>query len=322
MEFKEMSCPFCKGLLKVPEDLTTCVCMYCGKKIEVASIEKAVDNCREYEELCATAMSQGASILLKYQDLMKSFKSNLYEDAFKKYLDECLPVIQSLDKACGRIPYINKEQLSSQNYLVESEKQLVDLWVTHILDDLEVSCKIERSANGKVTNTKKVDENRFILALYTIPMIRETKLEIAELIADSITEEWGKRYPLQKFTKADYIEIRDGFKKRKLCFITTAVCDSLGKPDDCYELQVFRAFRDSYLLETKEGSRLVEQYYDLAPSIVNTINVLGEQEEIYMALWHEYLKPCLEYINHGQQEACKQVYIDMVHNLTRTYVLS
>lgn len=321
MDFKEMNCPFCKGLLKVPEELTTCVCMYCGKKIEVVSTEKIVENCNEYEELCNTAMNQGASILLKHQDLMKSFKANSYEDAFKKYLDECFPVIQALDKACGRIPYISGAQLSKQEYLVESEQQLVELWVARILDDMEEACKIKRTANGKITNTKKVDENRFIFALFIVPMIRETKLEVAELIADFITEEWGKRYPSQKFSKADYTEIRDGFKKRKLCFITTAVCDSLGKPDDCYELQAFRAFRDSYLLETEEGTRLVEQYYDLAPSIVNTINVLSEQDEIYMSLWQEYLKPCLEYINQGQQEACKQAYIDMVHTLTRTYVL-
>lgn len=322
MEFKEMNCPFCKGLLKVPENLTNCVCLYCGKKIEVVSTDRIEESCDEYEKLCAISIEQGSNILLKYQDLMKSFKSNLYEDAFKKYLDECLPILQALDKACGRIPYIYGKQLSNQIYSVESEQQLVGLWVTRILDDMEKECKIKRSETGKITNTKKVDENRFILALYTIPMIRETKLEIAELVTDSFVEEWGKRYPQHKFTKADYKEIRDGFKKRKLCFITTAVCDSIGKPDDCYELQAFRAFRDTYLLKSKEGTRLVEQYYDLAPSIVNSINVLPEKDNIYMSLWKEYLEPCLEHINLGQEEACKQVYTDMVHTLTRTYVLA
>lgn len=321
MDFKEMNCPFCKGLLKVPMDLTSCVCMYCGKKIEVDSVERTVESCHEYENLCNIAMSQGPNILLKHLDLMKSFKANLYEDAFKGYLDECFPIIQALDKACGRLPYIDRNQLSNQEYSVETEQQLVDIWVRRVLDEMEVTCKIKRSDNGKISNSRKVDENRFILALFMVPMIRETKLEVAESIADSLTREWGERYPLQKFSKADYVEIRDGFKKRKLCFITTAVCDSLGKPDDCNELQAFRTFRDSYLLKTEEGVKLVEEYYDIAPSIVNTINVLEEQNEIYMSLWEKYLIPCLEYINGGQKKECQEVYIDMVESLKRTYLL-
>ena len=36
------------------------------------------------------------------------------------------------------------------------------------------------------------------------------------------------------------------------CFVTTAVCDSFGKSDDCYELTAFRAFRDNWLV--KEGN--------------------------------------------------------------------
>ena len=320
MDFKEMNCPFCKGLLKVPADLTTCVCMYCGKKIEVGSIDKTVESSQEYENLCNIAMSQGANILLKHLDLMKSFKANLYEDAFKGYLDESLPSIKALDKACARLPYIDRNQLSNREYSVETEQELVDIWVRRVLDEMEVTCKIKRSDKGKITNSRKVDENRFILALFMVPMIRETKLEVAEIIADSLTGEWGKRYPLQKFSKADYVEIRDGFKKRKLCFITTAVCDFLGKSDDCSELQKFRTFRDSYLLNTEEGARLVEEYYDIAPSIVNTINVLNERDDIYMSLWQKYLEPCLEYINDGQKKECQEVYVDMVESLKRIYL--
>lgn len=320
MDFKEMNCPFCKGILKVPVNLTTCVCMYCGKKIEVDIVEKTVESCHEYEKLCDIAMNQGASILLEHLNLMQSFKANLYEGAFKGYLDECLPIIQALDKACGRFPYIDRNQLSNKAYSVDTEQQLVDIWVKRVFDDMEVTCKIKRSDSGKISNSRKVDENRFILALFTVPMIRETKLEVAEIIADTIITEWEKRYPLQKFSKADYVEIRDGFKKRKLCFITTAVCDSFGKADDCSELQAFRTFRDSYLLKTEEGARLVDEYYDIAPSIVNTINVLEEQDEIYRSLWRKYLSPCLGYIERGQEMECKKVYINMVEELKRTYL--
>ncbi|MDD2898406.1 MAG: cold shock domain-containing protein [Desulfuromonadaceae bacterium] len=51
------------------------------------------------------------------------------------------------------------------------------------------------------------------------------------------------------------------------CFITTTVCNYRGLPDDCYELQTLRRFRDEHLLSTEQGSTLVKNYYDVAPSI-------------------------------------------------------
>lgn len=41
-----------------------------------------------------------------------------------------------------------------------------------------------------------------------------------------------------------------------------------GRPNDCYELQILRRFRDEHLLATDEGIRLVEEYYDIAPRLV------------------------------------------------------
>lgn len=55
---------------------------------------------------------------------------------------------------------------------------------------------------------------------------------------------------------------------KKGCFLTTAACAMRGLPDDCHELQVLRRFRDVHLLATAEGTRLVEEYYDIAPQLV------------------------------------------------------
>ena len=38
---------------------------------------------------------------------------------------------------------------------------------------------------------------------------------------------------------AEYSYIEAGFHK-KFCYITTAVCETFGKPDDCYELMLLR----------------------------------------------------------------------------------
>ena len=37
-----------------------------------------------------------------------------------------------------------------------------------------------------------------------------------------------------------------------LCYITTIVCEILGKGDNCYELNALRMFRDYYMVKIKE----------------------------------------------------------------------
>lgn len=41
------------------------------------------------------------------------------------------------------------------------------------------------------------------------------------------------------------------------CYITTAVCGSFGKSDDCYELTMFRDFRDSWLRRQEDGKEII-----------------------------------------------------------------
>ncbi|WP_167954624.1 CFI-box-CTERM domain-containing protein [Anaerosporobacter faecicola] len=321
MEFVEQNCPFCKGLLQVPNDLEECVCMYCGKKIYVGKKSNTVENSQEYERLCVDVWENACKMLTEHLQLMKSFKANKYEAAFQDYLTVCLPTLQEFDQACARIPYVPMEQVTQEQFTVKSEERLIQNLVEHILNGIEEQYKITRHASGKITGSMKVDEIRFVSALFFVPMIRETKLETCEKLAEAYTTEWGKRYPHQKFTKADYQDIRDGFSKKKLCFITTAVCESFGKPDDCEELQAFRKFRDQYLLVDEEGKKMVEVYYAIAPTIVQIINTYEERDRIYHQIWEQYLCSCFAYIKNKQYEQCRKQYMDMVNTLTRTFVL-
>jgi hypothetical protein len=63
------------------------------------------------------------------------------------------------------------------------------------------------------------------------------------------------------------------------CFITTAVCLSGNKPDDCYELQTLRKFRDSWLVEWHPED--VKQYYAEAPMIVSKISAREDAARIF-----------------------------------------
>lgn len=99
------------------------------------------------------------------------------------------------------------------------------------------------------------------------------------------------------------------------CYITTATCEEYGKPDDCYELTVFREFRDNWLQYQKDGKELIQRYYDTAPEIVELINAQPDRKEIYKRLNEQYLSKCLSYIETGENEKCKEKYVDMMEYL-------
>ena len=104
------------------------------------------------------------------------------------------------------------------------------------------------------------------------------------------------------------------------CFITTAVCDSFGKADDCYELTAFRNFRDNWLVNQSDGENLIAEYYEVAPKIVEKINSLSNSAEIYKNIWRDYLSNCLKFIEVGENSKCKKIYVDMVNTLKEKFL--
>ena len=64
------------------------------------------------------------------------------------------------------------------------------------------------------------------------------------------------------------------------CFLTTACCAYKGLPDDCYELETMRKFRDGYIKSRPYGDELIETYYNDAPAIVEAINASDMRDEV------------------------------------------
>lgn len=100
-------------------------------------------------------------------------------------------------------------------------------------------------------------------------------------------------------------------RKGSFCFLTTAVCDYLGKPDDCVELNTLRHFRDTWLRNQPDGPALIAQYYNKAPLIVSRLKASPQFEECCQLLWTQYIRPCLDLIANKQYAACKERYTEM-----------
>lgn len=124
-------------------------------------------------------------------------------------------------------------------------------------------------------------------------------------------------YKLQQKAEENYSKAKKF--RGESCFVTTAVCDSFGKSDDCYELTTFRKFRDTWLKAQPDGKSLIAEYYSIAPRIVANINSLADSAQIYKTIWQKYLEPCLNFIRCGDNLACKNKYIEMIYELKKTY---
>jgi hypothetical protein len=115
--------------------------------------------------------------------------------------------------------------------------------------------------------------------------------------------------------------INGGFKRR-WCYITTAVCETLNKGDNCYELNLLRDYRDEYLMNTDNGAEVVREYYDVAPTIVKRIGRREDSAEVYQGIYDTYLKTCVELIEADRLEDCREVCTDMVNDLKREYFIT
>ena len=185
---------------------------------------------------------------------------------------------------------------------------------------------IPEHAYEKMQSVKKRNRDRMYvdynmnMAVYVVPLLNESKDKNCVALTERMVELWNEKgITNMRLMHSTYDEIAGGFE-RKLCYITTAVCENKGKPDDCYELRSFRSFRDSYMLRTSEGQSLVDEYYEVAPGIVMLINMRQDAPEIYDGIYKEYLEPCLGLIEERRYESCREHYVSMVRELKEKYL--
>lgn len=247
------------------------------------------------------ALEHVSEIVTKHMDLMKYFKAKTYEGAFYKYMEECRPILESLEEKC------KSEPDKKEAYIKEMAEHFVE--------------QLSEDKKGKKVKKSKLNDYKFIIALYTVPMIGELNLEVSGDMIGSIHENWNTANPDNIFQIGTFGKLKDGFRQKKLCYITTAVCRYEKKEDDGYELTMFRNFRDNYMRKQKDGEALINEYYEIAPQIVAQIDLFGLEDEVYPYLWKRYLEPCLKFLEQGDNKACMNLYLEMVNKLKEDYCI-
>ncbi|MBD5551006.1 MAG: hypothetical protein HDQ96_07515 [Lachnospiraceae bacterium] len=312
-----IKCPFCKEEMQAPADRETILCMFCGERIDLTKVQetdlktdktdadenkKSADAEKSRENL-RLALEHTDVVCKDYVEKVREFSKNSYQRLFEEHKKEnydfYTAIMFALDRAAEEeLPGIYHQIADS--FIREQEKLLGQT----------------PKRNEKLS--VQMDKNMFMV-IYVLPSIKEIQSDRADALADAICKEWRKSFKDSNINASDFDRIMQGFK-RKLCYVTTAVCRNLNKGENCEELQLIKAFRDNYLAVTKEGQDLIEEYYDIAPTLVKRLGKDAGAQAKYLWLWNTYLAPCVEYIKKGEQESCKETYCNMMEVLRKEYM--
>lgn len=249
-----------------------------------------------------TAFEGMPALLEDCSNVMANFTRELYPNAFHSYCKQHSKTLMAVENGYKQV--IDKEQ-----FLTNMAEELASA------ADRMLETQQKKSAREQCTTNLNM-----CLVVYTIPAVLELNGESSKPFSEKILSVWKIHFPKTNLRASDFEHINAGFK-RKFCYITTAVCETLGKPDDCYELNLFRSYRDNYLLKREDGEKIVYEYYDLAPTIVKHINKQKDSQKIYEDIWDTYLVPCLNMIENGENEACMELYITMVREMQKQYFI-
>ena len=201
------------------------------------------------------------------------FNKKTYADSFKNAYEKYKPLFTEIAQECE----------NSEDRQEEIEE------IAAVLPDRMREVLDQESSKRKKENV--LMKYNLGMVTYVIPMFRYGRMDACEEIVDCMIERWNDHDLELKISKSEFEQIQGGFKSR-LCYITTAVCASLGKPDD------------------------------IAPTIVNRINRMENSEDVYADIWSRYLHPCVSMIESDNLEACRKIYTDMVYSLRRKYLFS
>jgi hypothetical protein len=310
MNFKEGKCPKCEGILPIPEGRDRIICMYCGEEITVSDIinndatSETVTNelvkPADYDKNLQIGIDNLPKLLLGIENPLFAFKKERYEEFFKATYNANEDTLEAIAQVYR---FANKED------------NVVEKLALAFVNE---AGRVIDSIPKKGAKEQKLMDFNLCLAVYVVPVILEYKNKSLEVLADTILEEWKNKFPKTNVGKSDFDNINKGFKK-KLCYITTAVCETLGKGDDCYELTLLRNYRDNFLLSQADGEEIISEYYDIAPTIVKRINKLSNSRDVYKSVWEDYLNPCVRLIEEDKNIECKDVYYKMVRDLQQEY---
>lgn len=301
MEYREGRCPKCNEVMQIPIGREKIICMFCGQEFTVEEGKKA--DAAAYETELAALGKRIDSLFVEIEKTVKGFQRTEYEGSFEKYLIAHQEVLQSIRKVMSGAP--DK---------ADAAEKIADMLVAQ-------GQEIMKAHSGKLSYKSEQMTLNMYMVTYVIPAILSIDNGKYSDVTEHVCTKWAATFKDSKIQAADYATLSSGFRK-KLCYVTTAVCKGIHKPEDCYELKLLKQYRDGYLSAVKDGEEIIGEYYNMAPTIVKRIEKRENREDIYRYLYEAYINPCVRFIEEGRNQECREKYQEMVEMLRTEYMQS
>jgi hypothetical protein len=178
-----------------------------------------------------------------------------------------------------------------------------------------------------VCNEIRDDKVTIILPLATAPLFREKpSVEIAVKLGDKeecrfdvncedlrAALDWAAK---RKEGLARDFDVKKCTPPGEGCFLTTACCEALGLPDDCFELEALRRYRDLVLAASPQGREDIALYYRLAPAILAALPE-AERRHRLLSLYLRFILPSALAARFGLNRLAYRLYASMMNGLVR-----
>lgn len=284
-----LHCPHCGREFQIPEDaIEKVVCPFCAAPMEPDA--RAVSPV-PLGEAARLLPPQAFSTAIQLGQL----NAKNYSEVFESYRQALLPALRA---------YLREEAAHGD--------RAAELFSDALFKGFT---REEQSSRQK---SARAFDLRISITTLTVPAILDLNAPAVDRLADRFLEKWNAAHK-KPIGKATYSDIQNGFRK-KLCFITTAVCMELDKGDDCEELQTLRAFRDGYLARTPGGKEKISEYYLFAPLIVGAVEASGRAKPEWNRVYRDYLSPCLAALKGRRPGECERLYEDMMSELEQKWL--
>ncbi|MDO5568971.1 MAG: hypothetical protein Q4G04_02505 [bacterium] len=102
------------------------------------------------------------------------------------------------------------------------------------------------------------------------------------------------------------------------CFLTTACMTYMQEKfdDSCYELNVLRWLRDNFV-----SSEDINHYYEIAPIIVESINISEKSDIVYNYIYDNVVDYCVKQIENENYELAYSRYKNSILSLEETFAI-